>query len=117
MDDFQKQLLICLALAITGSTISHRILKKRYLKQGRSIKNLEFVIFAMGAPIVTIPVLLTPVIPFWGKVWAVVLGCSVGFLKIVSLISARRNFRKVLGSPEDPDTGRPIEEEDKKNYE
>ncbi len=119
MDEFQWQLLIAIIVAAVGGGILYVRTKRRYLSHGRSIKNLEYkVAFFFVFPIVTIPVLLTPVIPFWGKVWAAIVGCSVGILKLASLNVARRNFRKVLGlPPEDPDTGGAIEEEDKKNDE
>ena len=116
MDDFDKQLIIVMAVAILICEPLYFILKKRYKKQGRSTKYLIYKIcFAIGLPIVTIPVLLTGVIPFWGKVMTVALGCIVGYLYLASITSARKSFRKILGlPPEDEDTGEVIKGDEKK---
>ena len=118
MDDFEKQLLIVFVVANAIGLPLYYILKKRYIKQGKSIKNLEYKIaYAIVLPIISIPALLTPVIPFWGKALGIALTGIAGWFYMASSRSAQTSFRKILGLPPvDEHTGEVIkkEEQDKK---
>jgi hypothetical protein len=110
LDEFDKHLIIAMVVALVIGMPLERVLKKRYKKQGRSIKYLTYKIYLLVIiPIVSIPFLLADVIPFWAKVAGVALGCIVGYFYLASVTSARKSFRKILGlSPEDEHTGEVI---------
>jgi len=76
------------------------ILKKRNLRPGKSIKNLEYKIaYSIILPIISIPILLTPVIPFLEKVLGIAVIGIAGGLHMASLHYTRKSFRKILGLP------------------
>lgn len=107
MDNFDKISLVMLIIAVAIGETLYFILRKKYKKQGKSIKHLECKIFLVVVlPIVSIPFLITPVIPLWAKLGGVALGCIVGFFYLYSIAAARKAFRKIFGlSPEDEHTG------------
>ena len=88
---------------------------KKYRKEGKSIKYLEFKIaIAVGMPIASILVLLSNM-SFIRKLLAIILMFIAGVIYAYSLHSGRKAFRKILGlPPEDGHTGEVIKDEDKR---
>lgn len=112
--DFGTQML--LAFFVTCALSIPIILYKyrKFKKEGKSVKYLEFKITMMiGLPIMSVPMLLSDLSLKW-KVIAIILAALSGIAYAYGLTSARKSFRKILGlPPEDEDTGEVIKEDKK----
>lgn len=113
--DFGVQVLAAVGIAcIVGLPIAFYLYKK-YRREGRSIKYLEFKIaIVVGLPIVSIPFLLSDKLTIVNKLLAIILMLISGIIYAYAITSGRKTFRKIIGlSPEDEHTGEVIKDKGK----
>jgi len=115
MNDFDTQIMIAFALICVIGIPIYLYKFKKYRRESKSIKYLEFKIaIAVTIPILSILLLLRKELSVLQKISLIILA----FLGMVAyayfITSARKSFRKIMGlSPEDEDTGEVIKEENK----
>jgi len=116
MNDFGIQLLIAFIVMCAIFIPTYLYKYKKYKKEGKSIKYLEFKIAIIVAiPIYSILLLLRNDLSFLQKIFLIIIAL-IGMIAYAYFIhSARRSFRKTMGLPlEDEHTGEVIKDEDKR---
>lgn len=88
---------------------------KRYIKEGKSIKNLpRKVLLTIVLPIICIPFLLSNLYWPW-KILMIVGGALVGVSNLIGIDAAQTGLRQMLGLPPiDEDTGQVVKDKDDK---
>jgi|GEM_PF-2145713 len=97
-------------------TLVYIVKRRRYKKEGKSIKYLDIEVFIkIGFPIIIILILLNDKLTVLDTLFISILGLAVVIAQSFAITQSRKTFRKIFGlPPEDEDTGEVIKEDNKK---